>query len=178
MSAISQTDPLLAYRELPAAPDSFSAAGVVIRMVDALGFRYHWATEGLRNEDLDYRPSEDARSTIETLRHVYDLSAMIHRAVVQDTAGSPPPRPETLEGLRRQTLEHLYQSRLALQAPGLDLETCQIRTGSGKTFPFWYVLNGPLADALTHVGQINSMRRASGNPIPAGVNVFLGKTGN
>ena len=38
-----------------------------------------------------------------------------------------------------------------------------------------YLMNGPLLDALTHVGQILSFRRTSGNPQEAGVNVFLGK---
>jgi len=36
------------------------------------------------------------------------------------------------------------------------------------------LLNGPIADALTHVGQVISFRRTSGNPIPKGVNVFMG----
>jgi hypothetical protein len=39
--------------------------------------------------------------------------------------------------------------------------------------PFWHIINGPIADALTHVGQINSFRRLAGNPTPK-VNVFIG----
>jgi hypothetical protein len=39
--------------------------------------------------------------------------------------------------------------------------------------PFWHVINGPIADALTHVGQVNSFRRLAGNPTPK-ANVFLG----
>ena len=39
--------------------------------------------------------------------------------------------------------------------------------------PIWNFINGPLADALTHVGQINSFRRMAGNPVPK-VNVFKG----
>jgi len=42
-------------------------------------------------------------------------------------------------------------------------------------FPFWHHLNGPIADALWHCGQIVSFRRASGNPIDNRVNVFMGK---
>ena len=44
------------------------------------------------------------------------------------------------------------------------------------TFPFWNHLNGPIADALWHSGQIVSNRRASGNPLNSKVNVFIGKT--
>ena len=43
-----------------------------------------------------------------------------------------------------------------------------------KQFPIMYLINGQLADALTHVGQITSWRRIAGNPQPKGVNVFLG----
>jgi hypothetical protein len=32
--------------------------------------------------------------------------------------------------------------------------------------PFWHILNGPSADILTHVGQINVLRRLAGNPTP------------
>jgi hypothetical protein len=42
-------------------------------------------------------------------------------------------------------------------------------------YSFWYSLNGPLADALSHVGQILSWRRILGNPQRVGVNVFLRK---
>jgi hypothetical protein len=36
------------------------------------------------------------------------------------------------------------------------------------------MINGPISDALTHVGQVNSFRRLSGNPVsPA--NVFSGE---
>jgi len=42
---------------------------------------------------------------------------------------------------------------------------------------FWYIINGPVADTLTHVGQINSFRRLAGNPTPK-ANVFLGLPSN
>ena len=45
-----------------------------------------------------------------------------------------------------------------------------------KTLPFWHVLNGPIADAIYHTGQIVSFRRTSGNPINPKVNVLMGKT--
>jgi hypothetical protein len=31
-------------------------------------------------------------------------------------------------------------------------------------FSFWYLINGPITDVLTHIGQINSWRRIAGNP--------------
>jgi hypothetical protein len=40
--------------------------------------------------------------------------------------------------------------------------------------PFWHMINGPLSDALTHVGQINSFRRINGNSC-GGANPFRGE---
>lgn len=56
-----------------------------------------------------------------------------------------------------------------------ELQQFELKNKSDeKQFPFWNLLNGPLLDALTHVGQITSWRRIAGNPQPKGVNVFLG----
>jgi hypothetical protein len=46
------------------------------------------------------------------------------------------------------------------------------------SFPFWNQINGPISDALWHCGQVVMNRRASGNPLQKGVNVFIGKTTN
>jgi hypothetical protein len=48
------------------------------------------------------------------------------------------------------------------------------RKGKISNFPIWNLMNGPLEDAIYHTGQIVSFRRTAGNPIPKGVNVFLG----
>lgn len=40
--------------------------------------------------------------------------------------------------------------------------------------PFWHIINGPLCDALTHVGQIRYLRRLLGKQGPE-ANVFLGR---
>ena len=49
------------------------------------------------------------------------------------------------------------------------------RGGAYSEFPVWNLINGPISDAIYHVGQIVSFRRTSGNPIEKGVNVFLGE---
>ena len=54
-----------------------------------------------------------------------------------------------------------------------QLANCSIVNSQGPA-PFWNMINGPLADALTHVGQINSWRRLAGNPAPK-ADVFRGR---
>ena len=65
------------YTSIPEAPESYTAGTVVSRMIDGLGFRYYWATEGLTEKDMHYAPANDGRTIAETLEHLYNLSNAI-----------------------------------------------------------------------------------------------------
>ena len=67
----------LPYAKILDSPQSYTAGAVVSRMLDGLGFRYYWATQGLRKEDLIFKPSNDARTTEETIDHILQLSQII-----------------------------------------------------------------------------------------------------
>lgn len=178
---LAQEESMDTYYEIPEAPEEYISGSIVARMVDGLGYRYYWATKDLREEDLAYKPSDDARSTGETLEHIYGLSLMIRNS----SEGKANIRPSDWSGMsaedfRTQTLSNLEIA--SKNYAGMDSEavanlniTFQSQSGS-RNFPFWNMLNGPLADALYHTGQVVSFRRASGNPIDSGVNVFMGKT--
>lgn len=180
-SGYSQTD--LPYQEIPEYPASYSATSVVARMIDGLGFRYHWATDGLREEDLAYRFSESSRTALETLYHVYGLAEVIYSSVHQQPSVRPLPELSmTLDEMRVETLRMLKEASDLLKVMDdqkmKELSITFQRGEKESTFPFWHQLNGPLADALWHVGQVVSSRRASGNPIDFGVNVFMGNRRN
>ena len=68
------TEEELPYATLPEYPETYTGGTMAGRMVDALGFRYYWATQDLKEGDLNYKISEDARSTEETLDHILNLS--------------------------------------------------------------------------------------------------------
>ena len=169
----------LPFRSTPDYPEEFTEHSVAARMIDALGFRYYWATESLRPEDLDYRPSEDARSSYETIEHIYSLSQMLLFAVKQQAQSRSSTEKMGFEELRAATLHSLEEASILLkQSDAEDMGRMNIvfeRGENSSSFPFWNAVNGPLADALTHVGQLVSFRRASGNPIDPKVSVFLGR---
>ncbi len=173
-------DGALPYAEIPEAPKKYNACTVAARMVDGLGFRYYWATEGLRPEDLNYKPSESARTAEATLDHIYGLTMVI----VNSVKGLPNVRPMTdmptsYEEKRRRTLLALKEASdiLRVSKPRkMKNFTVVFQRGDTKTeYPFWNQLNGPMADAIWHVGQMVSFRRASGNPLNPKVSVFVGK---
>jgi len=170
----------LPYTSIPEYPENYTAASVVATMVDGLGFRYRWATEDLRPSDLEYRPDPSARTSQETMDHLLGLSGTIVNAVRKQPNIRPIPENNyTWEEQRRLTLENLEAASKILRASSdKDLEQYNIifQRGDNKSeFPFWHHLNGPIADALWHCGQIVSFRRASGNPMDSRVNVFMGK---
>lgn len=170
----------LPYDTLPAYAENYTAAGVAARMVDGLGFRYRWATEGLRKEDLAYQPDSTARSSMETMDHLLGLSNTIINAVQKQPNIRPTNTPEySWKEKRALTLSNLKTtSEILWSSSDEDLKDYKIvfqRGDNISEFPFWHHMNGPIADALWHCGQVVSMRRSSGNPIDSRVNVFMGR---
>ena len=148
-------------------------------MIDGLGFRFYWATEGLRAEDLAFRPSPEARTSEETIDHILGLSNIILNALKKQSniRSGEETSPLSFEVKRKRTLENLKTASDLLKNPGGRLEDYDIVFVNGDTkaeFPFWNMLNGPIADALWHTGQVVSFRRSSGNPFNSKASVFSG----
>ncbi len=167
----------LPYYEIPEASKEYTAGTVVARMIDGLGFRYHWATEGLREEDLQYKPNEEARSCEETIHHVYQLSKVILNTAIKEPNGGAEETKMTFEEKRKKTLVNFKTAAEIFRESGdLSEFTIVFKNEKGTSeFPFWNQINGPIADALWHCGQIVSFRRSSGNPFNAKPSVFTGK---
>ena len=176
----AQETKALPYDQIGSYPTEFNAGNVVGRFLDALGYRYYWATEGITEKDLNFRPSEDARSFQETNEHLLGLSnTILNAALKKPNTGGGNQEALSFEALRAQTLQNIHQASEAFKA-GADqnFEEHKIvfqRDNGSREFPVWNVLNGPIADAIYHVGQLVSFRRASGNPMNPKVNVFMGK---
>ena len=169
----------LPYQQIPEYPESYTAGTVVARMIDGLGFRYYWATEGLQLQDLAYKPAENSRTIGETVDHIYGLSRVIYNSAIKkvNERGNTDQEPTTYEEKRAQTLFHLKEAREIL-IKETDLSEFQVifKNDSGLSeFPFWNQINGPIEDAVWHTGQVVMMRRAAGNPWPKGVSVFMGR---
>ena len=169
------------YYQIPDYPEEYTATTVIARMVDGLGIRYYWATKGLRSEDLEFRASEEARTIEETIDHILGLTNIIinsvtHKPNVRKVADR---NTLTFEEKRIKTLNNLKRSSEILKKSTVsDLETFNLvfqREDSSTEYPFWNQINGPISDALWHVGQVVSMRRTSGNPFDSKVSLFSGK---
>jgi len=167
------------YAEIPAFPETYTAGTVVSRMIDGLGFRYYWATMDLKEEDLHYKASEDSRTIGELIDHIYNLSTVVHNSALgkeNDRTAGRNDEALSMEDKRRTTLIQLKTaSAIFKEAADLNDYKVVFKNPNGtNSFPFWNQINGPIEDAVWHAGQIVILRRAAGNPLPEGVNVFLG----
>ena len=169
------------YYEIPAAPAEFTAGTVAGRTVDGLGFRFYWATAGLRPEDLSFKPTEESRSTEHTIDHIYNLSMIVMNATKKEATNFPidieglsfDEKRSAILGFLRTASENL---KAASDADFADFKMIfKYENGSSNEWPFWNELNGPLADALWHTGQVVMLRRMSGNPFDSNVSVLEGK---
>ena len=168
----------LPYEKIPDYPETYTPGTVVSRMIDGLGFRYYWATEGLREQDLAFSPGADSRSIDQTLDHILGLSRVILKSAEQGVNDPSQVSAEKLsfEQKRSLTLNNLKKASLIFR-DAQDLEDYPIifRNKEGdRRFPFWNQINGPIEDAVWHTGQVVSLRRQAGNPFPSGVSVFTG----
>jgi len=178
MSA-QEADAPLPYHTIPEAPENYTAGTMVSRMIDGLGFRYYWATEGLTPDNLTYTPSEKARSLSETMDHLYGLSQAILYSAKKKVDDRSLQAKETLsfEEKRKRTLHNFLEASTIYKAT-TDIASHKItfRSKNGdREFSFWNNINGFIEDAVWHSGQVVVLRRSAGNPINPKVNVFLGK---
>lgn len=178
LMAQEQMNESLPYGTIPDAPETYTAGSVVSRMVDGLGFRYRWATEGLTEDDLNYAPGNEGRTITQTLNHLYGLSrTIVNSAKKQPNDFTVKPPELGFEEIRKATLEN-FQTASELFLKSKDLTQHKVifkRADKTSEFPFWNNINGPIEDAVWHAGQIVVLRRSAGNPINPKVSVFLGK---
>lgn len=166
-------------------PDVVTPGTILARLVAGLGFRLRWATEGLEEDDGAFRADPEGFSIGEVLEHVGRMVVWIHhRFASAAPSGVPGSRPEA-QALPALAEEHGFLERRAhclaclaileqdvSRLGATDLESIVIDNRHGR-FPFWVLVNGPLSDALTHVGQISVWRRQAGKPAPQS-NPFAG----
>ncbi len=168
LNAQNTMDEKLPYYEIPNYPESYTANTVAARMIDGLGFRYYWVTEGLLEKDLEYKPSETGRSSSETIEHIYGLSKFIRNSILDDNKDTNTSELNFNEK-RKQTLLNFKVVSDVLRNTKVSFKLDETKV------PFWNIINGPISDALWHCGQVVMLRRASGNPFNSKVNVFQGK---
>ena len=146
-----------------------SARSLLRHMVATLAYRASKAVRSAPAEFASYQASPTSRTPVQVLAHMGDLfdwalTMAQNRTEWHDT----PPQPWDQEVARFFSALTTFDEYLAGDAP---IDAPVIR----KLVP------GPVADALTHTGQLTMLRRASGHPVRgesyARAEIVTGRTG-
>lgn len=163
----------LPYTCIPEPPKEMSAAAILTRLVDGIGFRYRWATEGLRQEDMKFQPCGTSMRIEELLAHIHGLLAVSESYLTdKDVIKIESVELDERRRLTLDTIVRLRESLIDLDDNYLGNRMYRVPWGR-EELPIWYLINGPLSDVLTHIGQIASWRRINNNPIQK-ASVFFG----
>jgi len=164
------------FKQIPEEPTKIDSTNCIARVIDGIGYRYYWATKDLTMGDLFFSPGNGSMNITELNLHIYDLAFITHKTFGQVSKYKKDSLTD-FDATRNEILSLYEATSKHLKSINNDetLNNCIIKPKSfNGEFPFWYSLNGPIADCLTHIGQLTSWRRIAGNPQPK-TNVFLGK---
>lgn len=163
------------HNKIPPPPEIISSGSVLSRLIDGLAFRYKWATEGLTASNLKFKPCASSMDIISLLKHIYHLAYVTDKVLNNQEIENTVP-PLSFDSLRNETiLLYKKNSEELKKMSDSELSACTFRRKNQPIeYPFWNLINGPISDALTHIGQLTSWRRIAGNPIQK-IDVFKGE---
>ncbi|MBX3175121.1 MAG: hypothetical protein KF709_11955 [Gemmatimonadaceae bacterium] len=120
----------------------------------ALAYRTQKALRGAPADFADFRAAPTARTPHELLWHMTGLIGFA-RTFFHGGSFAPPPVATLAEEVAR------FHKQLELLAG--DLADASLTSSLSDE----QLLQGPLADAMTHVGQLAMLRRLHGEPVPS-----------
>ena len=123
-----------------------------------LAYRGEKAFRGVAEGFSTFRISEGSRTAGEILAHIGDLLDWALN-LAKD------------KHIWRETPPQSWESDVERFLAGIAALDAYIASGEPLQAPLEKLFQGPVADALTHVGQIAMMRRAAGSPLK-GENYF------
>ena len=119
----------------------------LIQLINIIQYRLEKSLHNADDTYFDFKLGKESRSPNEILSHLVDVSN--YGLSIIDAPKSSNEENSTLESIN----ENFARIKSCLFEDELDEET-------GRR-----LINGPLSDILTHIGQLALLRRLQGNPI-------------
>jgi hypothetical protein len=132
--------------------ETTDANGLLRHLVATLGYRGRKAISGADAGFATLQVGQGIRTPLEILSHISHLLARS----VEIMGGAAPSSPHAA------SWDEEYARFLAVLA-GLDRELTKCTLGPAIEKK---LLQGPLSDAMTHIGQLAMLRRWAGDPLP------------
>lgn len=119
----------------------------LIQFIDIILYRLEKSVQNSNEKYLNFKPGNDTRSPAEILSHLVDVS---NYGLGILKAAKPSFSEDSL-------LEKINSNFLAMKS--------HLANNSADKDTTRKLINGPLSDTLTHIGQLAFLRRLEGNPI-------------
>lgn len=160
---------------LPDVPKEFNGAGVLTRLIDTILVRYTIASSDLRVEDKHFQVTPESMSMLVLQKHILQLILWSAHAIGVELPKLAIPESFDERKAEIEKMCRLLRSHVAeMDDEALSKVTIYLKRADTH-YPIWYLINGPLSDAIHHIGQMISWRRISGNPAPQ-ISPFTGLT--
>lgn len=127
---------------------------LVRHFLAAIAYRTQKALRGAPAEYPSFSAGQNVRTPVEILRH---MTSVLGYARTFAVGGSYPIKPEPLPNFDAEVSRFHDVLESVGAAVGAD--------GSLGTLTAEQLLQGPLADVMTHVGQLALLRRLAGSPV-------------
>jgi len=137
---------------------SLTGKTALLRMVESLGYRFNRAVAGLQAEHLQAAPVPGGMPLDKLIIHIGNLIQTLNGAFQRK---QPTYAECNIEQVKTEIVR-LYETITALR----DDELVALAMPDGGNI--FYLLNGPLSDALWHMGQVAVYKRLLGIQSPNG----------
>lgn len=127
---------------------------ILVHAVKAIRYRFNKATEGVNENFDDYKVSEQTRSPAEIVNHMFDLTGKTKQMITAGNFDCAPPPTLRFSEEKLRFLNCLTELEAVLL-------TASISTDTAKR-----LLQGPILDMTTHVGQLAMLNGLTGNKVP------------
>lgn len=126
-------------------------------LLATLGYRFSMAVKGAMPGFWLFHPGNNAATPTQLLQHMHHILLHVEASLINNEI-TRAPKPE-LEPA------HVSIAEIFEALDRIDRKLLVADTSATSTILLHAFVQGPLADFLTHVGQLTLIRRVSGDPI-------------
>jgi hypothetical protein len=121
--------------------------------IKALAYRFTKAINGSTDNFGHYKISPHTRSPNEIINHMDDLVIKTIAMIQKGHFNCPPPEELDFEGERNRLVDGLQKLRTTIESTLIEDDVCK------------RLLQGPILDIATHIGQLAMLNGLNGNKI-------------
>ncbi|GAB3966958.1 hypothetical protein GCM10028806_08380 [Spirosoma terrae] len=131
-----------------------SDSDLLAHAIGALAYRFTVAISGCSESFGNYKISSHTRSPTEILNHMYDLVIKTMTMIQEGHFNCPPPEILSFDSEYNRLVEGLQELREIVKTVPIADDVCK------------RLLQGPILDIATHIGQLAMLNGLNGNKIP------------